>query len=139
MRLFNLEPPDVQQLTQALQEADRLAQACCEGHLLSGTLQDLPILQRVIEQFPAHTLNPQQVQAIAAALGRVLLHEQEGADWVIVQGAHQRGFAIRRLGTLHWISPQGALCSHLHGQAAPNLRRVFASMKERLNPPALAA
>jgi len=139
MRFFNLEPPDVQQLTLALLEADRLAQACCDGHLLSGTLQDLPILQQVIDQFPTHTLNPQQVQAIAAALGRVLLHQQEGGDWVIVQGAYQRGFAILRLGTLHWISPEGALRSHLHGQAKPNLQRLFASMMERLNPPALAA
>lgn len=139
MRLFNLEPPDVQQLAQALLEADALAQACCEGHLLSGTQQDLPILQQVIEQLHAPALTPQQVRAISAAMGRVLLHQQDGSEWGIVQGAHQRGFAIRRLGTLHWISPEGALRSHLHGQATPNLQRLFASMLERLNPPALAA
>ena len=139
MRLFNLEPSDSQQLAQALLEADALAQSCCDGHLLSGTLQDLPILQQVIDRLHAPALNPQQVRAIAAALGRVLLHQQDGSDWGIVQGAHQRGLAIRRLGTLHWISPEGALRSHLHGQATPNLQRLFASMLERLNPPALAA
>jgi len=139
MRLFNLEPSDSQQLAQALLEADALAQACCDGHLLSGTLQDLPLLQQVIDRTTAHALSPQQVRAIAAALGRVLLHQQPGSDWGIVQGAHQRGFAIRRIGTLHWVSPEGTLRSHLHGQAAPNLQRLFSSMMERLNPPALAA
>ena len=139
MRLFNLQPSDSLQLGHILQEADALAQACGDGELLSGTLQDLPVLQQTIDRSPAHALSPQQVRAIAAALGRVLLHQQPGSDWVIVQGAQQRGFAIRRIGTLHWVSPEGALRSHLHGQSAPNLQHLFSSMMERLNPPALAA
>lgn len=139
MHLFNLEPSDSHQLAQCLQEADVLVSACSHGDLLCGTMQDLQVLQGVIDRITPQALKPQQLKAISGALGRVLLHEQSGSDWGVVQGAHQRGFAIRRVGTLHWISPEGALRSHLHGQAAPNLQHLFASMLERLNPPALAA
>ncbi|HML80205.1 MAG TPA: DUF3806 domain-containing protein [Thiomonas arsenitoxydans] len=138
MRLFHLEPSDTQQLAQWLQQADALVLAQGGGDVLSGTLQDLPILQNLIAQHLAAP-TPEQLHAVSAALGRVLLHEQAGSEWAIVQGVHQRGYAIRRMGTLHWVSPEGALRSHLHGGARLDLRHLFASLCERLNPPALAA
>ncbi|OYV31617.1 MAG: hypothetical protein B7Z79_02190 [Thiomonas sp. 20-64-9] len=137
MRFFDLEPADSRQLAQELLEADALAQTCCAADLLGGSQHDLPLLQQIIECMPA--LDTAQVRAIAAALGRVLLLSQPGSEWAVVQGVQRRGLAIRRIGTLHWISPEGALRSHLHGQAATDLQRLHASMLERLNPPALAA
>lgn len=131
MRLFHLEPTDSRQLAQELLDAEVLVRTCCGD--------DLPLLQQVIENIPAPVLDTEQVQALAAALGRVLLQSQPGSDWVVVQGVHRRGLAIRRIGTMHWISPEGALLSHLHGQAEPDLQRLHASMLERLNPPALAS
>lgn len=139
MRLFNLDPADSRQLAQELREAEALVQGCCQAAVLSGSQHDLPLLQQVIARLPASTLAGEPVQAIAAALGQVLLQSQSGSEWVVVQGAQRRGLAIRRIGTLHWISPEGALRSHLHGQAVPDLQRLHASMLERLNPPALAA
>ena len=138
MRLFHLEPSDTQQLAQWLQQADALVLAQGGSDVLSGTLQDLPILQNLIAQHPAAP-TPEQLHAVSAALGRVLLHEQAGSEWAIVQGVHQRGYAIRRMGTLHWVSPEGALRTHLHGGARLDLRQLFASLCERLNPPAMAA
>ena len=138
MRLFHLEPSDTQQLAQWLQQADALVLAQGGSDVLSGTLQDLPILQDIIAQHLA-ALTPEQRHAVSAALGRVLLHEQAGSEWAIVQGVHQRGYAVRRMGTLHWVSPEGALRSHLHGGARLDLRQLFASLCERLNPSALAA
>lgn len=139
MRLFHLEATDSRQLAQELQDAEVLVRTCCGDDLLSGSQHDLPLLQQVIENIPAPVLDTEQVQALAAALGRVLLQSQPGSDWVVVQGVHRRGLAIRRIGTMHWISPEGALLSHLHGQAEPDLQRLHASMLERLNPPALAS
>ena len=139
MRLFHLEPSDTQQLAQWLQQADALVLAQGRGDVLSGTLQDLPLLQDVIAQASSAALTPEQLHAVSAALGHVLLHEQAGSEWAIVQGVHQRGYAVRRMGTLHWVSPEGALRSHLHGGARLDLRQLFASLCERLNPSALAA
>ena len=139
MRLFHFEPSDTQQLAQWLQQADALVLAQGRGDVLSGTLQDLPLLQDVIAQASSAALTPEQLHAVSAALGRVLLHEQAGSEWAIVQGVHQRGYAVRRMGTLHWVSPEGALRSHLHGGAKLDLRQLFSSLCERLNPSALAA
>ncbi|MDY0329344.1 MAG: DUF3806 domain-containing protein [Thiomonas sp.] len=134
MRLSRLEPSDTDQLFQWLHEADELAQARGHADGLSGTAQDLPILQALFAQSPDTALTPEQLHALSAALGRILLHEQEGSDWAIVQGEQQRGYAIRRMGTLHWISPEAVLRSHLRGKAALDLRRVFAYMRDLLDP-----
>ncbi|MGC9162875.1 MAG: DUF3806 domain-containing protein [Thiomonas sp.] len=137
MQLADLEPADSRQLAQDLLAADALVQRCCDAELLSGSQHDLPLLQRTLAQLG--TPDAAQLRAIAAALGRVLLHSQPGSEWVVVRGARQRGLAVRRCGTLHWVSPEGALRSHLQSQRSADLQGLHAMLLARLNPPALAA
>ncbi|CUA93423.1 DUF3806 domain-containing protein [Thiomonas bhubaneswarensis] len=134
MRLSHLEPSDRTQLDALLRQADALVQDRCDGATLCGTQLDVPTLQQLLARCTPHELSPEQERAVAAALGRVVQHDQLDGDWVIVEGAHQRGFAIRRPGTLNWVSPEGALRSHLHGRAQPDLPRLYHALVARLNP-----
>lgn len=140
MRLSSPDHADFRQLAQWLHAADALVEHHSDGEMLSGSsTHDLPLIQRVLDAHPAQTLQPGAVQALAVALGRALLHAHDCCDWVIVEGARHRGFALRRAGTLLWVSPHGSLYAHLQAHAKADAAQVLAQMAQRLNPPALAA
>jgi hypothetical protein len=140
MRLSSLNREDYRQLAEWLHTADALVEPYSDGEMLSGDhAHDLPLLQRVLDAADARALPPEAVHAIAVALGRLLMQENDAIEWAIAEGERRRGHVLRRAGTLEWVSPLGSLAAHLRTHSRANAAQVLADMAQQLRPQHLAA
>lgn len=129
---------DFRQIASHLHHADDLVSAHCEGDLLSGGKSDLDLLQRTVDIQTPRTLVGEVSQALAIALGRILVNNLDDCDWSMVDGKLQRTVAVRHQGTLRWVSPHGALISHFNRSASPGLHALYDDLAGQLTGSAAA-
>ena len=131
---MKIEPPqknDLRAIAHHLLHADELV-AAVTGKQLSGGLQDLGLIQKVLDSRTVKREATYSLQALGMAFGKVFIRTNEGYDWWIVEDEYGRDPAVRYLETSIRVFPQTMISKRVEGNAVVNIAELYESLRTQL-------
>lgn len=125
-------PDDIDRIALFLVHAAELVQKAI-GETLTSTPGDLDLIQRTLETGAPAKDATYSLQALGAAFGEVLVGENDGYDWWMVQDEYGRDPAIRYRETNLLVFPQTMIAKRVEDGQPVAVRELYADLKSRLD------
>lgn len=130
----HIEPPkdtDIDRIARILINANRLVQDICD-EILDGTLDDLRRIQTVIFSKDIRPESSLELYSLGLAFGKVLIENNVGYDWWIVEDEEGRDVCIRYQNTSLLVFPETLLSKRVEDGEQFTLVELYKSLVEEL-------
>lgn len=129
-----IEPPgepDVHDIAKAIVHAEQVVEQAT-GLKMDGTRNDLPLIQRLIDEGSVEREATYTLQALGLAFGRAFIHENAGFDWWMVEDEYGRDPAIRYKESSLLAFPRTMLSKRVEDGELPDVEELFDGLARRL-------
>lgn len=130
-----IDPPnaqDVDHIARSIVNASRLTLELT-GKGLSGTVEDLGLLQRVVSSGSIQREATYQLQSLGLAFGKVFVNLNPGYDWWMVEDEYGRDPAIRYKQTSLLLFPQTMLSKRIEEDGSVDVADLYSGLLSSLN------
>ncbi|WP_052810591.1 DUF3806 domain-containing protein [Variovorax paradoxus] len=100
------------------------------GLVLSGTMADLAVLQKVVDSKIVEPEATYSLQALGLAFGKVFIETQENYDWWMVEDEYGRDPAIRYKQTTLLLFPMTMLSKRIEDGEEVDVAEIFKGLQE---------